>query len=279
MTPVPIKNNLFVQIEQALVDEISTESGFKLYLAPEWNFEENATVTGKITHLPKDFQGDLSIGDNVAFSYHVVSDRTFPNTSNWFVPIAEPSGSLKLWQNGKGEKLRMMAHQGAISVFWTGTYFNSKGQFEYGTQGTENQVERWMGQNFTFGNCEKFVFKNKLPIDNKEYWKCNYENVFAKKVGDEIVAVGDRVICSFIDVPANEIIKELKGIIIPDHTVEFRLYDRARVISGGSGIGLVPGDVVSFNKDYCEKYKLFGKDYFLIKEKRIEGIWENKQTA
>lgn len=281
MTPVPIKNKILLRVDRKLIDEIVTDSGFKLYLAPEYNFEDNATVTGVVSALPQNFSGNIAVGDSVAFSYHTISDREFPNTANYFVPICEPNGSLRLYQNGRGEKLRMMAHQGAISVFWTGVYFNSRGQFEpeKSTQGTEEQVERWVHSNFQFGNCEKFLHKNLLTINNEEYWKCGFENIFAKKVGDEIIAVGDRVLCEFIDIPIERRISHIKGIKLPDTKVEIRLMDRAKVISGGEDIGLNKGDIVSFDERYVESYTLWGKKYALIKKSRCEGAWVTKKAA
>lgn len=276
--PVPIRNNLFIKIDKALIDEISTESGFKLYLAPEYNFEHNATISGTIAEIPKSFNGKISKGDSVAFSYHVVSDREFPNTADFFVPISEPSSSIRIWQNGRGEKLRMMAHQGAISVFWTGVFFNKYGQFEQekSTQGTESQVERWMHTNFKFGTCEKFLYKNLLSINNQDYWKCSYENIFAKKEGDKIIALGDRIICKFIDIPVSRRVKEIKGIKLPDTKVEIRLTDRAEVISGGEEMGIKEGDVISFNERYMETYELWGNKYALIKKSRVEGKWQTE---
>lgn len=281
MNPVPIRNKVLLTVGKKLIDEIVTESGLNLYLSPEYNFEENATVTGTVAAIPSNFKGDLSIGDEVAFSYHTISDREFPNTSHYFVPVSEPNNELRIWQNGRGEKLRMRAHQGAIAPFWVGVYFDSHGRFdpEKSARGTEEEVERWMHQTFTFGNCEKFNHKNLLSISGNEYWKCNFENIFAKKVGDEIVSVGDRIICQFIDIPIDRKVSEIKGIKLPDTKVALRLYDRAVVISGGEDVGIVPGDIISFDERYLEKYDLWGKKYGLIKKNRVDGLWIDKNAA
>lgn len=276
MRPVPIKDKILLSIDKTLVDEISTDSGFKLYLAPEWNFEQNVSVSAKVSVLPKNFNKDLKEGDEVAMSYSVIANRTFPEHSEFFVLVSEGSPYIKIWQNHKGEKVRMIAHQGAIAMFWTGTYFDKNGLFQYGTQGTESEVERWLNTNFKFGNCEHFVYKNLLTVDNKDYWKCPYENIFAKKVNDEIVSISDRVICDIIDIPVPKRMLKEKGIHIPDSSVQMRFYDRGKVISGGESIGLKKGDVVSFEERYCEKYDLFGKQYFLIKQHRVQGIWQTE---
>ena len=274
MNPIPIRKNVFLKIDKALVDEITTESGFKLYLAPEYNFETNATVTGTVENVPRGLSG-VSKGDKVAFSYHVISNREFPNTSDFFVPISEGSDHLKIWQNSKGEKLRMRAHQGAISLFWVAVFFDSRGQFvqEKSMQGTEEQVERWLHTNFKFGNCEKFNYRNLLSIGGQEYWKCNYENIFAKKVKGHVVTVGDRVICKFIEIPIEQRIHEIQGIKLPEKNVAIRLTDRAEVISAPKGSGFKKGDIISFNERYLERYTLWNKEYALIKQSRVEGKW------
>ena len=275
MTPVPTQNHALLSVGNALVDEITTESGFKLYLAPEWNLEQNVSVSGKIASLPRNYTGNLSAGDEVAFSYQVISNRTFPNTAHWYVPVSDnEKGAIRIWMNHKGEKVRMIQHMGVINTFWVGTYFNSRGQFEQGTQGSESQVERWLHTNFKFGTAEGFIFKNKLHLNNQDYWKCNLENIFAKKVGDEIIAIGNRVICEIIDIDVPKKILEQSGLHIPESSVQMRFYDRGRVLSGGEKMGFKKGDIVSFEEKYCEKYELFGKQYFLIKENRINGFWE-----
>jgi hypothetical protein len=263
-----------LEIEQTLLDSITTESGFKLYLVPEYEFEQNSTITGKVASLPKDYDGDLELGDEVAFSYKVVSDRTFPNTSDFFVPVAKDmNGYVRMWANHKGERLRMMAHEGAISMFWVGTYFDKNGLFQYGTQGSESQVERWMHSNFKFGNCENFIFKHRITVDNKHYWKCPVQDVFAKKEGDEIKATGDRIICNYLDVPIDKRILEQSGIMLPESMVQMRHYDRGEVLDGGEDLGFNNGDIISFEEKYMEKYSLWGKTYFLIRKRRVIGSW------
>lgn len=277
MSPSPIHDYCFLSVDKTLVDEITTDSGFKLYLAPEFNFEHNVSVNAKVAVLPKNFNKDLNVGDEVAMSYHVVANRTFPDTTDYFVPVSEGSNAIRIWQNHKGEKLRMIAHMGAIAPFWVGTFFDKNGLFvqEKSIRGTEEQVERWLHSNFKFGDCENFIYKNKFTIDDNEYWKCSYDNVFAKKVNGEIQSIGNRVVCEIIDIPVPQRMLKERGIHIPDSSVAMRYYDRGRCISGGESLGLQKGDIVSFDPQYCEKYTLWGKDYFLIKDHRINGVWED----
>jgi hypothetical protein len=55
--------------------------------------------------------------------------------------------------------------------------------------------------------------------------------------------------------------------------VQMRYFDRARLLSGGERLGYKPGNVVSFEEKYIERYSIFGKEYFLIKERRVNGLW------
>lgn len=278
-TPRPLNGNVLLTIEQTLLDSITTASGFKLYLVPEFNFENNATITGNIAVLPRDYEGDLKEGDEVAFSYKVVSDRIFPNTSDFFVPVAENmNGAVRMWANHKGERLRMMQHEGRIAPFWVGTYFDKKGVFQYGTQGSESEVERWMHNHFKFGNCENFIFKHRITVDNKFYWKCSVENIFAKRKKTSVLSTGDRLICEPMDVPIPEKILKESGLNIPESMIQMRFYDRGKLLSGGRSLGYEKGETISFEEKYIEKYNLWGKDYFLIKKRRVNGKW-NKIAA
>lgn len=274
MNPIPLRTNVFLKIDKALVDEIVSESGFKLYLAPEYNFEQNVTVVGEVVSIPKDAAWNIKKGDEVAFSYAVISNRDFPNTSDFYVPLAEGK-SCRIYQNGRGEKLRMTQHQGAISNFWTCVYFDMKGVYdpEKSCRGNEDDVERWMHTNFKFGNCEKFTYRNLINAGGDEYWKCDFNNIFAKKQKDNIVAVGDRIICKFIEIPLKQQVHEVNGVIIPEKDIKIRLYDRGEVVSGGAKSGFKKGDIISFDERYVEKYNLWGTDYALIKRHRVEGLW------
>lgn len=275
MVPTPLKNYVLLQIDRPIIDEITSSSGFKLYLAPEWNFEWNTGIEGRIASLPRNYDGPLKINDQVTFSYRVVSERELPNTSQYFTEVSEGSNDIKLWANGKGEKLQKIgAWHGAITRIWTGKLFNKKGQFEVGCQGTERQVDKWLRKNFKFDKPETFTYTNLISLDGVDYWKCSLDNVFAKIVDGEIIPVSDRLICEPIEIPVDQRILEERGIKLPDSSVAMRLYDRARLVAGGENMGFEKGDVVSFEDKYAELYELFGKKYFLIRERRINGRWE-----
>ena len=43
----------FLKLESALQESILLANGQKLYIAAEWDIENNATVIGKVAYLPK----------------------------------------------------------------------------------------------------------------------------------------------------------------------------------------------------------------------------------
>lgn len=274
MRPIPLKDHVLLSIPKTVIDEISTSDGFKLYLAPEWNFEWNVGISGNIARLPRNYHGPLREGDEVCFSYRVVSERELPSTSEYFSEISEGSPYIRIWMNGKGEKLRKLgAHKGAITLIWTGTFFDKRGQFQHGCQGTEAEVDRWLTQ-WRFEKPETFTYTNLISIDGVDYWKCPIENVFAKREDGELVALSDRLICEPIEIPVGERMFEERGIKLPEGSVAVRLYDRAMLVAGGESLGFEKGDIVSFEDKYAELYEMFGKKYFIIRERRINGRWE-----
>ncbi len=64
--------------------------------------------------------------------------------------------------------------------------------------------------------------------------------------------------------------------VLPAWSVVGMFLDRAIVISGGENIGLKKGDIVGFEQKFCEKYTLWGTECFLIKEDRIDVIYQSE---
>lgn len=272
-------NHVFVELEKPLQDEILLGNGLKLYLDPSYTPEWHATVSGTVTSIPQNPKGEhrdiaksISIGDEVAFSYSVVSDMSFANNQDSFYELTEGSPYFQKFINAKGEMITVIAMKGAISKLWVGTYVSRSHELISGVQGSEAEKDRWLAQ-FSFGDNQKMKFNNLLDIDGKDYWKAKLDDVFAKKTGDEVVAISDKVICEPIDVDLTQQVNISEGIVLPESSIQARLYDRATLVSGGEDKGLKKGDVVSFDPQYVEKYNLWGKEYFLIKKHRVNGTW------
>lgn len=277
--PKPIKATVFLSLEKALQDEIILEGGIKLYLAAEYNAEWNATVTGKILSLPqlappklKHIYDQLNIGDEVCFSYSVVSDRGFASGGALFEQITEDNRFFKEYRNGKGEKLRIVAVRNRFNEpIWTGMHFDKKGIFTGNSrQGKESDMESWISQ-FPMGKNQKMAFRNLYNYQKNSWWKVSMENIFAKKEGDNIVSLSDRVICKPIEHKISPEMLQLNGIHLPTNDVKMRLYDRATVVCDADDIEVKKGDVVSMQQEYVEKYNIWGEEYFLIKKSRVLG--------
>lgn len=273
-------NHILLQVDKALNDEILLEGGIKLYLDPTFRPEWNATVTGKVVSKPIHPKGEnkkaiaaLKVGDEVAFSYRVISDIEYGSSSDLFNPTTEGSDYYKIFANAKGEHLTIVAMpNGNMPPIWAACYNDKFGNLVDGTQGNESDVERWMAQ-FKFGNVQDGKFKNLFEEDGKDYWKSQECDVLAVKNGDDILPTSDLLICKPIEIDLTTRHNLMNGVSLPPMTIAARLYDRATLLHDAEDMGLKKGDVVSTQEQYIQKYDLWGKPYFLIPKRHIYGTW------
>lgn len=278
MTSKPVAQVLLT-IETALQDELITDSGLKLYIDPTYNKNFTATVVATIAALPlnpkpeyKKLLENLSVGDVVAMSYMVVADFEFESDAPRFMPVTEPNDHYREYINGKGYWVKVYALPKKVGIgshTWVGVYQDNRMNIIDGKQGTQSEVETWLAQ-FPLGKTDIYRFKNLFQFEGKEYWSCDPDLIFAKKVKGHWKAVGDRIICKPIrdKVPEQFLIDAHKGQL-----VEIQYEDRGRVITGGKEKGIKKDDIVSFDHKYLEKYTFDNKDYFLINENFVEGKW------
>lgn len=278
--PLSPISQVLLSLDKPLQDEIITESGLKFFIDPSYNKNFQATVTGKIAALPihprtkkeKEIISQLEVGDEVCFSYQVVSEMVFSSDAHRFISLHDTDdGNLREFKNGMGESIRAYAMHGKISKIWVGVYENGKGQFVNGVQGTQHELERWMSQ-FQFGKTDEFSFENLIEYDGQDYWKCPLEQIFAKRGKDgHLVAVGDRVICKPVEEEIPAEVRKALNIISDDAKVRYQ--DRGRVINGGKDKGLKKDMIVSFNPSILEKYDFYDKQYYLVRKDFVLGIW------
>jgi hypothetical protein len=271
-------NQLLLRVDKALNDELITDSGIKLYLDPTYRKEWTAAVTATVTALPiKSVKKDvatlnqLSVGDEVAMSYMVVSDLEFKGDGLRFAETTEENRYVQEYANGKGDRIRCYAlpsRKGLADTIWVGAYTDKFGNLIDGVQGTEKELERWKSQ-FEFGKTDIYNHINLFSYKGSDHWKCSPSQVFAKRVDGHIVAIGDRIICTPVeeDVPA-----AVKLSLNYKDDVKIRYQDRGVVLASADK-RIKKGYTVSFKPGFCEKYTLWGKDYFLIKNRYVEGIW------
>lgn len=273
--PQPI-NQVLLRIDSAFQEEIITDSGLKLYFDPTYRKEQNVSVIATIVALPlkvnpkhKYIYDSLKAGDEIAMSYRVVADFEFQSDAKRFMQTTEDNPHIKEYINARGEWVKAYALPGKISKIWVGIYQDRNRNIIDGMQGSEAQMERWLAQ-FPLGKTDIYTFNNLFSYKGKNYWKCDVDDIFAKKVKGHWVAVGDRTICKPIDeiVPDSILVGELKG-----QDVKIRYQDRGKILTGGKRKGLKKDEVVSFNPRYLEKYSFENKEYYLINEQLINGTW------
>jgi co-chaperonin GroES (HSP10) len=268
-------NSVILSIGKPLQEYIETESGFKLILAgQEHRMEWNISVKGSVVSLPKDnvFKGELKDGDEVYFGYFVCSDRSFDSDADFFNAQVDEN-YLKIFYDGHGNKIQIIAVPSIIDKQWVCSYINKNGEFVHGRSGTEREMEKWLAQ-FTFGNVQTYRFENLIEVQGEQFWKANEEFIFAKCVDNKPIALGKYVIATPIkyQVPKSELAKY--GIQIPDSFMEATLSDRAIVFSGGQDLGLEVGQTVGYDGQYVQKYNFDGVEYIILEKNRILGTWE-----
>lgn len=277
----------FVNISKAFEDTITTKNGMQFYIDTRFDKSHHVTTTGTIDALPISCKGavkriakQLKKGDEVAFSYRVCADIDHIVTDGYFTEVTDEKSNLfKRWENGKGEKIVMVAMPTSTNgIMWAGTYVDKYGELVSGEQGSESRVLNWLSQ-FSFQNADKFKFKNLIPIGNKDVWKVRIDEIFAKKTQDGLVAVGERLLLKPIDIDIKNRLEIMNGIIIPEKSVMMRFYDRATLQHDYAPLGLKKGDIVSFEEKFVEKYEFYGEEYFLLKTSRCLGKWEQSISS
>lgn len=269
-------NSIFLQIDTPLQKEIISGT-LRLIAAPEYNPEQNATVVGKIAALPKYPKGeyaaivkDLKIGDDIAFLYSVCSKIGYYGDSNAFHPATDGSDYYKVWYNGKGERLQILAVPGIITKRWFCTYMDKRNNLIDGVDGTERDMEKFLSQ-FTFGSSDKAYFKNLVEINGKTYWRAEFNEILAVKRKKDIVAVGDWVCCNPIMIDQTTTYNLQHGTILPPKSIGFVLTDRAEVVSSKV---FKKKQVIGANEQYWNKYTLWDEPFYFIKERRVYGTFQ-----
>jgi hypothetical protein len=280
--PRPV-SQVLLRIEKSLNDEITTDSGLKLYLDSSYRREWNASVTATIAELPlnpnpkdKKILANLKVGDEVIINYSIVADFEFQGDGERFMPTTEGNDYIREFVNGNGEWIRCYAlptKKGIAKIIWAGSYQDRFRKVISGVQGTQSEMERWLSQ-FQIGKTDIYTFNNFFSYNGKDYWKCNPDNIFAKRVKNHLIAVGDRVICKPID---EDVPPELLQNVQHHLSVKVRYQDRAKVLSGGKIKGIKKDEIVSFKPTHVEKYEIYGRQYYLINENMVTGKWQSGQ--
>lgn len=264
-----------LDIPEPLMDEIILSGGLKLYQDTSYNAEWKVTASAFAKVIPASVKG-VSENDEVAISYFIVADRYLSNYDDNYFPVTEGNDFLEKYKNSKGFWLTKAHIPNPINK-WMCVLQDNKMDWVDGVEGTQGQVENWMMQ-FHFGSNDYFTYTNLVQIGDKQYWKAEDFNIFAKKVGDEIIAISDRVICKPVAVDLTTLYNIQNGTILPPFSVVGMYTDRGEIISGGENLGLNKGDIIGFETKFCERYTLWGLECFLIKYDRIDVTWQSESN-
>lgn len=267
-------NYFLIKLDKPLQDEILLSGGLRLFLAADYDHSWNVTVTGEVAfepENPKEKHKYIQVGDSVAISYQIVNDRKFTADSQIF-RMEQDYPEWKQYYNGKGEYIKIIKLAKRHGGHYAGVYYNKRHELIDGAEGTESDVNRWLAQ-FPMSNSKDFVYENLVEINGMAYWKVKKEQIFAKKIKKKLFSCSEFVICEPLVVDLTERISIMKGLHLAPKSILTRYTDRGKVVTGGKDLGIERDEIVGFEPEYVNKYRLFDKDYFLIKQSRINVKW------
>lgn len=267
------KDNYLVTVDSKYTEEIILSSGIKLFIDPTFSPEQHTTVIGKISSIPIHNKLNLSIGDEIFFSYVVIAQRDYSQVGDVYHSMFEGDNQFfQRYKNGKGHTITIVVMPGIIGQIWVGTHLNERGDLISGCQGSESEVSRWKSQ-FTIGSGGSFKYKNLLNIEGQERWLVKPELIFAKKKGKKLQPLGDRLILKPIKVEVpKDVLREMK-IKIPDSAVYTEHRDKSELQYFDKETGYQKGEIIGYEPKYVESYTVNGEKYQLLRKRRILGSY------
>lgn len=263
-------NKYFLEIPAPLAEFIISDSGFKFYLGgAKYNHNWNVTVNGKLALKPKSGL-PINVGDEVAFNYRVCNERNWDVSTDEVFHILLDEEGYREWYNGNGEVLKMEKNP-FLSNEWNCCVIDGKGDLLDVYCGRYGDCENWISK-FKFNN-ENYTYKNLVPIDDKDYWKADETEIYASITDGKLVAHNDYCIINPIKEDLTKRAELQKGIILTDKKILSIPNDRGVVVASANN-EFEPGTVVGFVPEFCEKYDLWGKKQFLVKNRNIEVAYK-----
>lgn len=262
--------NYLIQTDAALNELITTISGVQLYGAGKYNFEWNVSVIGNLLAKPVVKCFDVTEGDEVAFSYKVVSERKFEVKTDDVFQLAEDNGNnYKAWINNK--KFCLSKEKHPYKNEWSGLLINTSYELIDAQVGTESNVDGWLAQ-FDFVDDSKYTHVNLFENGKEDFWKVQPEYLLAKRDKKGITAFNDYVILKpvYKDITTKFELFSATSAATP---IKELYLDRGEVVATGGMSGINKGDIVAFESEYAEKYELWGKNYLLVKHRRVQGVF------
>lgn len=214
----------------------------------------------------------IKTGDEVIFSYLVISEKVYVDSPDTFRKVQEIPGVTTEWRNDAGLMLRKF--KGPFPGMWDAMAMSLKGELIGTSHGTEDQVDRFLSQ-FSFSNS-KGRFKNLFEVNGKDLWKVKKGFIMGVRRGESVELFNNQVLALPLYVDMTTRVNLEQGLRLPDRYVQAEYDNMAKVVSGGKELGLKEGDFVVFEKKYVQKYKFWGKDYYVIPDRRVFGVFDDE---
>lgn len=234
----------------------------KFYKVPERNLNWDVTVTG--VAASDNAKLGVMTGDEVVFSYQVISDRKWHDADQIFQKTIETEGIMTEWTDGSGAMIRKI--KSPFPGKWDAFALDRKGKLLGRASGSEDVCERFLAQ-FNFSNV-KGRFVNLFEVDGKDLWRAKNEYVLGVKRDGKIHLFHDMVLVKQIYTDLTTRAELSSGIKLPQNYIQMKHKDMGMVVSGEN-----EGCIISFEDRYAQKYKLWGEDYLLVRKNRVFGIW------
>jgi hypothetical protein len=265
-------NNFLVELKSALVDEITIAGGTKLYLAAKYNYEWNVSVTGTVLAVPKNERG-IKVGDEIAFSYMVVNDKTWDtlNADKVFA-LTIDTPNYKEWTAGNGDTIVKEKHP--LHKLYVGLLYDSKKDITDTIYDKEEAVDSWL-QQFNFQNNIEPVNTNLMKYAGKNIWRVNPQFVFAKKTNTGIVAYNDYVALKPVTEDLTTQVSLVTGVKLPNQSVLSRYKDRGEIVGTTNSSEYQCGEIAAIDQRFIEKYDLWGNELYLVKECNVLGVFKD----
>jgi co-chaperonin GroES (HSP10) len=171
-----------------------------------------------------------------------------------------------VWSNKKGFKLmRVCRADGGFDV----GAFDAEGElYDAAEKITEKQVEGWLSR-YKFSRTDGASFKNLIEYNGEQYWKVDYNHVFALRRNGQIMMVGGYVFVEPVsEIPQSGLIHLLRPIKAENEaTARVLVVNEPR--KGQKDLGIKPMDIVLYDRRYAQQYNVFGKDVLVLKHYQV----------
>lgn len=240
------------------------------YKIPERNVNWDVSVTGT---AEADYPRlRIKKGDDIAFSYMVIAEKKWYDADSLFQLSIHTEGIFSEWTDGSGGFIRKIKSPfSAKHKSWNAFYMKNEELISQ-MVGNDEECERWLSQfNFSNNNGRHIHL---FEVGGKDMWRVEHSMIIAKKSGHKISMFHDKILAKRIYSDMTTQVELSEGIILPKNSIQIEYKNMAMIEGDYPKLGLKKGDIVGFQDEYAQKYKLWGIDYLILIENRIFGKYE-----